>query len=221
MVRPTRSEAQDRNRRVLLDVARQAFLRDGYVATSVSAIATAAGFTTGIVYSAFGSKADLAMQVATELQEEQIATLGEHLAVSERHLLVQQAKTWARSAAESGWIRFELELLLDSIGDSRLAAAQVTRQQHAVAQIADIMRRLMPAGSLTDEATRGHRRDHRRLLDRYRDPPDDQPGRHPGTVRLHDRAVDHFPVRRVGRDGMMSSCTPGCWSRWRSSRPLL
>ena len=152
MVRLTRSEVQERNRRVLLDVAREAFLREGYVATSVSAIATAAGFTTGIVYSAFGSKADLAMQVATELQEEQIATLGEHLTGSERHLLVPQVKAWARSAAESGWIRFELELLLDSIGDGRLSAAQVTRQQHAVAQIVDIMRRLMPAGTLTDDA---------------------------------------------------------------------
>lgn len=152
MARLTRSEVQDRNRRVLLNVAREAFLRDGYVATSVVAIATAAGFTTGIVYSAFGSKADLAMQVATELQEEQIATLGDHLTASERHLLVHQAKTWARSAAESGWIRFELELLLDSIGDSRLAAAQVTRQQHAVAQIAQIMGRLIPAGTLADDA---------------------------------------------------------------------
>ncbi len=152
MVRLTRSEVQDRNRRVLLDVARAAFLREGYVATSVASIAHAAGFTTGIVYSAFGSKADLAMQVATELQEEQIATLGEHLTASERHLLVQQARTWARSAAESGWIRFELELLLDSIGDSRLAAAQVTRQQHAVAQIAQIIGRLVPSGTLTDDA---------------------------------------------------------------------
>ncbi|MGA8851430.1 MAG: TetR/AcrR family transcriptional regulator [Aeromicrobium sp.] len=152
MVRLTRSEVQDRNRRVLLDVARAAFLRDGYVATSVASIAHAAGFTTGIVYSGFGSKADLAMQVATELQEEQIALLGDHLTASERHLLVRQARTWARSAAESGWIRFELELLLDSIGDSRLAAAQVTRQQHAVAQIAHIIGRLVPPGMLTDDA---------------------------------------------------------------------
>ncbi len=152
MVRLSRSEVQNRNRRVLLDVAREAFLRDGYAATSVASIAKSAGFTTGIVYSAFGSKAHLAMQVATELQEEQIATLGHHLTASEHHLLVQQTKRWARSAAESGWVRFELELLLDSIGNRALADAQMARQQRAVAQIAEIVRRIVPVGSLTDDA---------------------------------------------------------------------
>jgi AcrR family transcriptional regulator len=152
MARLTRSEVQDRNRRMLLDVARIAFLRDGYVATSLAAVAAAGGFTTGIVYSSFGSKADLAMQVATELQEEQIAALGEHLTASDRHQLVQQAKIWARSASESGWIRFELELLLDSIGDLRLAAAQVVRQQHAVAQITQIIGALVPAAVLDEDA---------------------------------------------------------------------
>lgn len=151
MARLTRSEVQDRNRRALLDVARTAFLRDGYVATSLAAVAAAGGFTTGIVYSSFGSKADLAMQVATELQEEQIAALGDHLTTAERHLLVQQVTVWARAAAESGWIRFELELLLDSIVDPRLAAAQVTRQQHAVAQIVQIIGSLAPPDALSTE----------------------------------------------------------------------
>lgn len=152
MTRLTRSEVQDRNRRVLLDVARTAFLRDGYVATSLAAVAASGGFTTGIVYSSFGSKADLAMQVATELQEEQIAALGNLLSASDRHLLMQQAKVWAQSAAESGWIRFELELLLDSIGDPRLAGAQAVRQQRAVAQIVRIIESLIPAETLAAEA---------------------------------------------------------------------
>jgi AcrR family transcriptional regulator len=152
MTRLTRSQVQEQNRETLLRIARAAFLRDGYVATSLAAVAKEAGFTTGIVYSSFGSKADLALGVLTMLQAEEIADLAHRVSdpTSTQHVL-DRVRDWAVAATASGWVRFELELLLDTINDRRLAAAQTARQEAAVEQATVVMRALVPPGSVDDE----------------------------------------------------------------------
>lgn len=153
MTRLTRSQVQDRNREIVLDVARGAFLRDGYVATSLASVAREAGFTTGIVYSGFGSKADLALSVLGGLQAEQISALGERIgSVTTTEEIFDQVRTWAAEATASGWVRFELELLLDTIGVERLAAVQTERQTAAVQQAVTVVRSLVPADSVDDES---------------------------------------------------------------------
>src|SRR5688500_5282716 len=123
MTRLTRSQVQDRNRETVLLVAREAFLRDGYVATSLASVAKEAGFTTGIVYSSFGSKADLALGVLERLQTEQIATLGDLVdRAGTPAEVLDHVRRWAAEAMSSGWVRLELELLLDTMHDPRLAA---------------------------------------------------------------------------------------------------
>jgi AcrR family transcriptional regulator len=57
--RLSRTEQTDRNRALLLASARKVFLTRGYHGASVDQIADAAGFSTGVVYSQFGGKADL------------------------------------------------------------------------------------------------------------------------------------------------------------------
>jgi AcrR family transcriptional regulator len=57
--RLTRAEQTERNRALLLAAARKVFLERGYHGASVDQIADAAGFSTGVVYSQFGGKADL------------------------------------------------------------------------------------------------------------------------------------------------------------------
>ena len=152
MTRLTRSQVQDRNRETLLEVAREAFLRDGYVATSLASVAKEAGFTTGIVYSSFGSKADLALSVLGGLQAEQISALGERVgSVATSEEILDQVRVWAAEATASGWVRFELELLLDTIGEPRLAAVQTERQTAAVRQAVAVVRSLVPADSMDDE----------------------------------------------------------------------
>ena len=152
MTRLTRSQVQDRNRETVLRVARDAFLRDGYVATSVASVAKEAGFTTGIVYSSFGSKADLALGVLEHLQAEQIGALGERV---ERAIVVgdvlDQVRQWAAEAMSSGWVRLELELLLDTMSDPRLAAAQTRRQTASIQQAVTVVRSLVPPDSMDDE----------------------------------------------------------------------
>ena len=57
--RLSRAEQSQRNRALLLAAAREGFLDRGYHGASVDQIAEAAGFSTGVVYSQFGGKADL------------------------------------------------------------------------------------------------------------------------------------------------------------------
>jgi AcrR family transcriptional regulator len=152
MTRLSRTQVQELNRETVLRVARTAFLRDGYVSTSVAAVAREAGFTTGIVYSSFGSKADLALEVLAGLQTEQIADLGRRVAATgSAEDVLGRVREWAAAATASGWVRFELELLLDTINDPRLAAVQTARQDAAVAQAVLVIRSLVPGGDVDDE----------------------------------------------------------------------
>jgi AcrR family transcriptional regulator len=57
--RLNRAEQTERNRALLLAAARKVFLERGYHGASVDQIADEAGFSTGVVYSQFGGKADL------------------------------------------------------------------------------------------------------------------------------------------------------------------
>lgn len=57
--RLTRQESKAQTRAEVLAAAGRLFLRDGFVATSLSAIAEEAGVTKGAVYSSFESKEDL------------------------------------------------------------------------------------------------------------------------------------------------------------------
>ena len=60
-VRLRRAEQVERNRTAVLDAARRVFLDRGYGGATVDAIAEEAGFSKGVVYSQFGSKADMFM----------------------------------------------------------------------------------------------------------------------------------------------------------------
>lgn len=61
--RLTREQAKAHTRGQLLAAAERLFIRDGYHATTLEAVAEQAGYTKGAVYSAFESKADLFLAV--------------------------------------------------------------------------------------------------------------------------------------------------------------
>ena len=69
----TRRQEQAReNRRAVLDAARRLFLERGYAATTVGAMATAAGVSVETVYKAFGNKPGLVKAVVD------VAIVGDH-----------------------------------------------------------------------------------------------------------------------------------------------
>ncbi|RZS40871.1 TetR family transcriptional regulator [Herbihabitans rhizosphaerae] len=145
MPRLSRAESQARNRERVLEAARELFLRDGYQATSLAAVADAAGFSTGVVYSNFASKAELALPVLREIQTDQFAALltaiGPDKAPESR---LDGLRRWTEDTMNSGWPRLELEFALDARTDTTLVAAESDRQRVAVDAVAEAIRVQLP-----------------------------------------------------------------------------
>lgn len=95
--RLTREESKARTRQELLRAANRLFLRNGFVATSLSDIAEEAGLTKGAVYSNFDSKEDLFLALLAGDQERAYAA-SENLAPSDTSV-VRGASALARAQA--------------------------------------------------------------------------------------------------------------------------
>ncbi|HEY3685070.1 MAG TPA: helix-turn-helix domain-containing protein [Streptosporangiaceae bacterium] len=75
MVRRTQAERSDVTSSELVAAAQRLFGRDGYRATSIDAVAEAAGVTKGAAYHHFGGKADLFRAAFVREQERVVAVL--------------------------------------------------------------------------------------------------------------------------------------------------
>src|SRR5215471_8350739 len=73
MKRLSRAEQSERNRVLVLDAARRVFLAKGYHGATLEQIADEAGFSKGVVYSQFDSKADLFLAMLKARIEERAA----------------------------------------------------------------------------------------------------------------------------------------------------
>src|ERR1700684_4533370 len=82
--RLSRAAQNDRNRPLLFAAARRVFLARGYHAATLEQIADEAGFSKGVVYSKFASKADM----LPGLLEERIAERAGQNAAAARRLAV-------------------------------------------------------------------------------------------------------------------------------------
>jgi AcrR family transcriptional regulator len=71
--RLTRAEAKARTRAQLLDAAAELFAQKGYAGASVDEIAEAAGYSTGALYSNFGSKEQLFVELMSAWRSHNIA----------------------------------------------------------------------------------------------------------------------------------------------------
>ncbi|GAA5614175.1 TetR/AcrR family transcriptional regulator [Streptomyces platensis] len=77
--RLTRAEAKARTRALLLDAAARVFARKGFTGASVEEIAEAAGFSIGALYSNFGSKEALFLELLADRQTDRIAEAAQML----------------------------------------------------------------------------------------------------------------------------------------------
>jgi AcrR family transcriptional regulator len=129
--RLTRAEQNERNRALVLDAARRVFLAQGYHAATVEQIADEAGFSRGVVYSQFGTKADLFLALLTDRIAEraaQNAAAAGQLAgpgISDLHELA-----WRAERASPGWrllvTEFRVHAARDPELSRRYAAAHAT-----------------------------------------------------------------------------------------------
>src|SRR5919201_6585711 len=121
-MRLKRAEKVERNRDALLAAARRVFLDRGYTAATLEAIAEEAGFSKGLVYSQFDSKADLFLALLDERIAERAAQnrrVAEGLAGAEGFIAL--FKDYDREAsANAGWVRLLVEFRAHAASDPAL-----------------------------------------------------------------------------------------------------
>nr|WP_296766038.1 TetR/AcrR family transcriptional regulator [Rhodococcus sp. (in: high G+C Gram-positive bacteria)] len=142
----TRVIAQAETRRLLKQSGREVLLERGYAAASVAAIAAhAGGFTTGALYSNFGSKADLTLEVLGDLQNEANAALGSILENADSNTTrVRLVMAWAEDVLQSGWPRLELEFALAHRDSPNTVSTEAGRSRTAVDNIANMVDQVLP-----------------------------------------------------------------------------
>jgi AcrR family transcriptional regulator len=145
---PVRAEARSRNRAALLRAAAELAEEHGYAGTSLAAVAARAGLSTGAVYSIFGSKVELFLEVllpdwhvpqGDELPE--APDVSSFVTAYARHWVAGLRHGNARKAFE-----LELELYLAALRDPRLL--ERTREIARASQqaLAEHLQRLSDAG---------------------------------------------------------------------------
>jgi len=122
-VRLSRPEAREANRRALLDATRKLVARDG-ASVRVEAIAAEAELTTGAIYSIFGSKNNLLVELlADEMSRDDIAVgLGADPQLSLTEVIDRYVEAWFGVHGEDSKSQtaLELQILLSALADERL-----------------------------------------------------------------------------------------------------
>jgi AcrR family transcriptional regulator len=145
-----RWEQMERNREAVLGAARRVFLERGYAGATLEAIADEAGFSKGVVYSQFGSKADLFF----ELLERRISERGEQNArIAEKaagqrgiHQMITAAAIDA--AAEPEWARLLVEFRAHAARDPDLNRRYAQLHDRTVDGIASSLAKVHAAAGL-------------------------------------------------------------------------
>jgi AcrR family transcriptional regulator len=104
---PTRLERQAQTRSELVDAAERLFSAQGFGATPLDAVADAAGYTKGAVYSNFASKEDLFFAVYERRVERYLEDVGPRIADSEDvedGVLGVIAEVAERRGRDDGWL---------------------------------------------------------------------------------------------------------------------
>ena len=120
--RLSRAEQNDRNRALLLAAALRVFLDRGYHAATLELIADEAGFSKGVVYSRFTSKADMFLALLTDRIAEraaQNASVAGQLAHSGPAALLELA--WRAERDSPGWRLLVTEFRAHAARDPELS----------------------------------------------------------------------------------------------------
>jgi AcrR family transcriptional regulator len=121
VTRLTRAESQARTRAQLLQTARELFLRDGYLATSLDKVADAAGFSKGAVYSNFRNKDELCLAVLDEIRAERAGEIAGLLRAPSTEERLRRFEEWAeRVIGDPQWTTLEFEFAIQARRDERL-----------------------------------------------------------------------------------------------------
>jgi AcrR family transcriptional regulator len=141
MKRLTRAEQAQRNRGLVLDAARRVFLARGYHGASLEQIADEAGFSKGVVYSQFDSKADLflaLLEARIEQRAAENAKLAKSLANSgDLQPLLEHAVRGDQATA--GWQLLVIEFRVHAARDPELSRRYAAAHAHTVDGVAEML----------------------------------------------------------------------------------
>jgi AcrR family transcriptional regulator len=127
--RLTRDEARLQTRERLLAAAADVFRRQGYHGASLEAVADAAGYTKGAVYSNFATKADLFMALLERFLEGEAAVQSEQLAGgSIADFIDNLDKVFSRQvASDPTWVVLQIEFWLAAVRDPAVRESFLAR----------------------------------------------------------------------------------------------
>jgi AcrR family transcriptional regulator len=144
MTRLRRAEQVARNRDLVLAAARRVFLARGYAGASLEAIADEAGFSSGVVYSQFGSKADMFFALLENRIEDRASQneriTAEYTGAGGLRELMRVAQEDA--AAEPGWPYLLAEFRAIAMRDGELNRRYAEAHARTVDGIASVLESL-------------------------------------------------------------------------------
>ena len=147
--RLSRAEQNDRNRALLLAAARRVFLARGYYAATLEQIADEAGFSKGVVYSRFASKADMFLALLGERIAEraaQNADLAGRLAGTGDFTAIIDTAQQADRAAP-GWRLLVTEFRVHAARDPELNRRYAALHARTVDRLAAILAAISARGA--------------------------------------------------------------------------
>ncbi|KXO93107.1 Toluene efflux pump ttgABC operon repressor (plasmid) [Tsukamurella tyrosinosolvens] len=152
MQRLSRADAQSRTRALIVASATELFLRDGFTATSLEAVAAHAGFTRGAVYSNFANKVSLGTAVIDGLYEQETArvlALAEAARADGLAAVIDSLDAWGRTiVGDRAWFRLEMAVSATSAADGALMTATASRYERIRAATTALVEELEAAHGL-------------------------------------------------------------------------
>ena len=142
MGRLTRAEQAERNRVLVLDAARRVFLARGYHNATLEQIADEAGFSKGVVYSQFASKADLFLalldaRIAERAEEN--ARLAGSLPGGDQGLLALVGHLTAGDQLTRGWQLLVIEFRVHAARDAELSRRYAAAHARTIEALAGVL----------------------------------------------------------------------------------
>ena len=147
--RRTRAEQVEQVRIDLLAAARREFLAAGYHGATLDRIAAAAGYTKGVVYSRFASKADLFLALLEERIDARAQQNRERATgVSGPEGLAAHAGRWADlQQADLPWSLLVLEFRVHATRDPELAGRYAALHRRTLDGITEVLEGFVPTTS--------------------------------------------------------------------------
>lgn len=146
----SRAEQVERNRELVLDAARRVFLARGYAGATLDAIADAAGFSKGVVYSQFAGKPDLFLALLerriSERAEENARLAADHAGLD--GLLALVRRNVRRTEEGHDWQRLLIEFRVVAARDPGLNRRYAQLHDQALARLAEAAQTVLARGGL-------------------------------------------------------------------------